>query len=103
MSHAVFAIAPDGEAMRLAVSGEIDLATAPQMQAALKSLAEEGAAVIVVDMGALEFIDASGIGVLLSAAADARAQGHRLVLARVPPLVRRILELVGGGAELLIE
>ena len=76
----------------LRVSGEIDLATADQFGAAL----EEAVAVepdVVVDMGDVTFIDASGLRVILRAAESLNGSGP-LVLVNAPR-VAQLFEVVG--------
>src|SRR5690242_9349196 len=51
----------------LEVGGEIDVDTAPQLREFLISLVEAGDRNIVVDLGRVEFLDATGLGVLVGA------------------------------------
>ena len=56
---------------RLAVDGELDLASAPALQDAVSQLlapdAPEGGVDIVVDLAGLTFLDSSGLRILLQA------------------------------------
>lgn len=76
------------------ISGEIDLASAPELRDGLISLVAAGRAEIVVDGSGVEFIDASGINVLLDAADAARRAGGHLRLSRPSPSFRRLLDLL---------
>jgi anti-anti-sigma factor len=58
---------PSG-AVRLLVEGEIDLATADQLDDALKEAEQVNPESIVLDLSALRFIDSSGLRVLLMSA-----------------------------------
>ena len=71
----------------LVVGGDVDLASAPALREALAD-----PAVVVVDMAAVTFIDAAGLGVLIEA-----HRRHRAGLTlRVPSaIVRRLLALTG--------
>jgi anti-anti-sigma factor len=71
----------EGETVRLLLRAELDLAGAPELSARLKQLAHEGRKVIV-DLRALEFIDSSGLSVLIGAAADARRNGWDIAIIR---------------------
>jgi anti-anti-sigma factor len=77
------------------VEGELDLATAPQLQAALLSEAEPGD--LKLDCIGLRFMDSQGVRTLLRVA-SARPPGGQLVLQRLTPEVRRIAELVQLGS-----
>jgi anti-sigma B factor antagonist len=85
------------------VAGEIDLATAPRLRAALVGILEDGNADAVVDLAAVEFIDASGIGVLVWAASMAGERGGRLTIRNPSQAVRLVLDLLELDGELEIE
>jgi anti-anti-sigma factor len=70
------------------LAGDLDLTTASQFHDAL--VAADGHDVDV-DLHALEFIDAGGIGVLASAATRCQHAGARLRVHRTTPFVRQIL------------
>jgi anti-sigma B factor antagonist len=73
--------ARDDERLTLSLSGELDLATAPQLEeAALPAIREGGH--VVVDLRALEFIDSSGVRVLVAGHAAAQLSGGRLTIVR---------------------
>ena len=55
----------DGALLVVAPSGELDLATAPALGAALVDAGASGAARVVLDLRDLEFVDSSGIGLIL--------------------------------------
>ncbi len=53
---------------------------------------------IVLDLGELEFMDASGVRLLLHLSARSEANGDRLrIIPSRSPQVRRVLELTGAG------
>ena len=88
-------LARDEGLTRLAVAGELDLATVPELEAALPAPAP--GETLVVDLRELAFIDSAGIHVLMRLDIDARAQGWSLVVVRAPPDVQRILDLCHLG------
>jgi anti-sigma B factor antagonist len=79
----------------LAVVGEVDLASAPKVrQAVIDALAAGGGPPsVVLDLGSVDFIDSSGLGVVLGALKRVRAAGGRLRVVVREPQVRRIFEL----------
>jgi anti-anti-sigma factor len=85
----------DGTA-RVALHGELDLASAHQMEERLASIDEQGPSLLVVDLGGLIFIDSSGLRVLLLADARARERGYELVLLPGQEPVQRVFEMTGA-------
>jgi anti-sigma B factor antagonist len=77
----------------VALSGELDLASAPKLDDELKHVEERGVEVIVLDLQALSFMDSSGLRALLAADARAREAGRRLVLVRGDERVQRVLKI----------
>lgn len=78
----------------VAVEGEIDLNTSPQLGHALSEVLDEGSSQVTVDLTAVEFIDATGIGTLIAASNRAKALGGRLSLRAPSRAVRRILDIL---------
>jgi anti-sigma B factor antagonist len=76
-------------------TGELDLYTAPRLQAALAGLLRGDVDRIVVDLAGVEFCDSTGMNVLLSAMKRIKEQGGSLELAAPRPAVKRILQVTG--------
>ena len=76
------------------VRGEVDMATAPQLREALFGIVDGGATSIAIDCRGLEFLDSSGIGVLI-AVRKRLGDGGALTLEAPPAHVRKVLELTG--------
>lgn len=75
---------------------EIDAATSPQLREHLRdAISANPGTVVVVDMGAVEFIDSTGLGVLVGALKRARLDGGDLALVNVQPMVMRIFTVTG--------
>jgi anti-sigma B factor antagonist len=77
------------------VTGELDIATAPELERALLQ-AQSQAQLVVLDLRELAFMDSSGAHVIVDASIRARQLGRRLVLLRTPPDVDRIFMLTGS-------
>src|ERR671929_1309116 len=92
----------DGRAY-LTLRGELDLATAPELEQLVNERIDAGQDV-VVDLRALEFMDSSGIRVLVAAHARAGRSGTRLVVVRPERghPVAKIIEVSGLDGELNI-
>jgi anti-anti-sigma factor len=84
---------------RVTVTGELDLATSCRLADALSSPAD-GTAVVILDLGDVTFIDATVLGVILSAHRRLCGAGCGLVLVPGPRAVQRLFEITGTEAEL---
>ena len=91
----------DDAADVIAVRGEIDMATAPQLRDLFDQLIEAGSRRIVLDCRELAFLDSSGIGVLVAARNHLGDDGE-IVLDSPPPHVRKVLEITGVAAHLSV-
>ena len=92
-------VVSSSEPVRVALSGEIDCATAPMARARLlAAVRDHPGRECVVNMSEVTFLDCSGIGVLVDAREEARSTGGFLRLAEVGPGPQRILTLVGMDA-----
>jgi len=78
----------------IALCGELDLANASTAEAALEELLDEGAPV-VVDMRELEFIDSTGIALLVAALGRGGEESRVRFIPSSAPAVTRVLELTG--------
>jgi anti-anti-sigma factor len=88
---------------RLSVSGELDLATTPLLEQQARTLVADGARSIVIDLAELNFIDSTGLRLLLQLNKEAANDGWRMLITRPSEQAQRILEITGMGAELPIE
>jgi anti-anti-sigma factor len=86
---------PLGEVPGIALAGEIDIAVAPQVSAALDEGARTTDGAFVVDLSDLEFLDSSGVTVLVRARAVLGREDRELVVICPPGPVRRIFEVAG--------
>jgi anti-sigma B factor antagonist len=84
---------PERERVRVIPYGELDLATVEQLETQIAELRTRGWATIVLDLRRLDFMDSTGLRLLIELDAESRADGfHFAVLDREGP-VRRLLEL----------
>ena len=84
--------------VRLRVSGEIDIVTAPSFTEAIETPLREGRSV-VVDLEDVSFIDSSGLSALVSAITAARRNEWDLSVARAMSTeVTRLIQISGLGA-----
>lgn len=82
----------------VAVRGELDMNTAPELEDELKRAALDDAATVMLDLSACEFIDSTGIALIVRTwqRVDAEGEGRgRLVLCCKNHQVRRLLKITG--------
>jgi anti-sigma B factor antagonist len=84
----------DGWAV-LAVGGEVDVATAPRLREQLISLVNQGSHRIVVDLTAVDFLDSTGLGVLVGALKRVRTHDGDLSLVCDEPRILKVFEITG--------
>ena len=76
------------------VRGDLDCHTAPQLRAVLAELADSPRTVIL-DVGRSDFIDSTGLGVLVGGLRRLRQQGGDMVVRSPSPTTARLFEVTG--------
>lgn len=84
-----------GDCAVLSVAGDVDLATSPILINKVESLFREPIASIALDLGAVTFLDSSGIAALLKAHTLAVEHGVPFTFASVSLAVRDVVKSVG--------
>ena len=79
----------------LHVFGEVDVSTAPRLRQQLVEIAAAGDASAVVDLDPVEFLDSTGLGVLVSGLKRFRTQGGDLFLVCTQRRVLKVFEITG--------
>jgi anti-sigma B factor antagonist len=89
-----FAVSSEGEGgiTVLVVQGELDFGTASQLEEPLRSASEEA---LIVDLSGCDFIDSSGIALLVASFNEARKNGRQMALCGARQQVLRVLEIAG--------
>lgn len=95
MTHRPSPGKPAAGSARVVLTGDLDVTSGPALRRQLEAAATSGARRIVVDLGELEFLDCSGLGLLLSAQEQLGRQGRELYLRRGRPAVQRVFGLTG--------
>jgi len=87
--------AKQGDTHVISLCGELDLANAATAEAELKTSLESDGSSIVVDMRELEFIDSTGIALLVAALGHNDGETRVKFVPSPAPAVARVLELTG--------
>lgn len=88
-------VAPDRESVIVRPVGELDLATAPVVDAQLSELVAVGFGSLVLDLRKLRFLDSAGLQLLLSWEAKSRSAGIDMRILPGPPAVQRVFDVAG--------
>lgn len=83
------------QAVVIGVRGELDLASSPALEEELERGAAASAELVIVDLRNLEFMDSTGLSVLVRAHQRATENGQRFGVVRGPQQVQRLLSLTG--------
>jgi anti-sigma B factor antagonist len=79
----------------VAVGGEVDLYTAPELERALAGPLAEGTARLVVDLSEATFVDSTALHVFLCAARQLDREAGELIVVVPDPNVRKVFEITG--------
>jgi anti-sigma B factor antagonist len=79
----------------VAVSGEVDLHTTPELERALAAPVTEGVTQLVVDLSGATFIDSTALHILLRAARQLDPKGGELIVVVPDPNVRKVFAITG--------
>ena len=85
----------EGDRTVLSVGGEIDVYTAPKLREQLVDLVNSGQYHLVVDMEGVEFLDSTGLGVLVGGLKRVRAHEGSLRLVCTQERILKIFRITG--------
>ncbi|MGH9064756.1 MAG: STAS domain-containing protein [Acidimicrobiales bacterium] len=79
----------------VAVQGEVDVYTAPRLRERLVELVSQGVYRIVVDLEGVDFLDSTGLGVLVGGLKRLRSHDGDLALVCTQPRILKVFEITG--------
>ncbi len=79
----------------IAVRGEIDLFTAPELKKVLTDAIEGGELRLVIDLSEVSFLDSTALGVLIGAVKRLRSRGGALALVNTDASIAKTFEITG--------
>jgi len=90
------AVRIDGDTATVRLAGELDVEKADELRAKLdEALSGPGVTTVLVDLGAVEFVDSTGLGALMAAYNRATAAGQVLRAVDIPTRVERLFAITG--------
>jgi anti-sigma B factor antagonist len=101
-SHFRLEVRNQGRATVIAVSGELDLASSPALQEELDRVAVSDSQMLIIDLRELDFMDSTGLSVLVRAHQRIEEQGRQLAMVKGPQQVQRLLSLTGVAERLTL-
>lgn len=88
-------IVPEDGRVLVRLGGELDMSTVPILEARLREALDGGGRRLVVDLRGLDFIDSTGLTLLVRWGRGAEQDGYELALVRGEARVHRLFELTG--------
>jgi anti-sigma B factor antagonist len=85
----------EGSTKLISVSGELDLASGPELESELDKVSAPETTLVVVDLRELEFMDSTGLSIIVRAHQRLAEGGCELGLVRGSTQVQRLLDLTG--------
>lgn len=89
-----------GRAAIVAIAGELDLASSPELEQRLVELLNGDIDLLVIDLRELEFMDSTGLSIIVGAHQRLAETGRKLSLVKGPQQVQRLLDLTGVSERL---
>ena len=84
----------------ITLRGDVDVFSAPLLRQTIVDLVNDGAVRLLIDLEAVEHLDATGVGVLQEGAKRAGGQGGSLGVVGGPGVIREIIEAGGAGTQI---
>ncbi len=85
----------DTDRVVVVLDGELDMATAPRLQGAIDDPGVAAMPSVVLDLRELQFIDSTGLRVILAALQASRDRGQEFAITRGSAQVERLLSITG--------
>ncbi|MCY4160052.1 MAG: STAS domain-containing protein [Bacteroidetes bacterium] len=95
MSNFSVAFRDAGDVTVLAICGELDAHTAPELESAIKKCRDEGKAKLVVNGSDLEYISSAGLGVFMAFIEEIRALDGDIKICALKSKIFNVFDLLG--------
>ncbi|MGI6697829.1 MAG: STAS domain-containing protein [Clostridiales bacterium] len=103
MSGAEYCYQNDGGRCVVKVKGEIDIYTAAEFKKQINAAIEEVAGDLHIDCSELQYMDSTGLGVLIGALKRMKEQGRNIYLENLRPNVRKLFAITGLDKIFILE
>jgi anti-anti-sigma factor len=85
----------DERGVVLALFGELDVISAPELAEQLDALAADACPLVLLELSGLTFVDSAGVSVLVKARHEAEANGRRLILRGATEQMHQVFSVLG--------
>jgi anti-sigma B factor antagonist len=82
-----------GDAVTVAFAGELDISRAEEVERTLEQVEDDRPTLVVFDLRGLDFLDSTGLRIILGADSRARRDGRRVVIVPGPENVHRVFRI----------
>src|SRR5438874_2586615 len=86
-------VTTSGTTVTVAFSGELDISRAEEVERELERIESEGPELLVIDLRGLEFLDSTGLRLILGADSRGRREGRRVAIVPGPESVHRVFRI----------
>ena len=86
-------VSADGDIATVSLRGELDLSGVDRAREAIEQAESDTPGLLVLDLSELDFLDSTGLEVILRAARRAHDGGRRLIVRKPSRYVKRLLEM----------
>ncbi len=87
----------------ICISGEIDLFAAPDFKTRLYEAVGDGEVDVILNCSQLEYIDSTGLGILLGALKKVRQNNHHVYIKNLKENVRKLFKITGLDKAFIVE
>lgn len=93
----------DESIWNIELSGEVDIYTAGQLKEAFIKIIEERKENIRINAEKLEYIDSTGLGVLIGALKRLKLENKQIIMSNIKPSIKKLLNITGLDKIFVIE
>lgn len=86
---------PEGKWMVVDVKGEVDVYTAPKLREKIVDLVTQGSHEIIVNLEGVEFLDSTGLGVLVGGLKRVKSHDGTMALVCTKPKILKVFSITG--------
>lgn len=86
---------PEGDWTVVDVKGEVDVYTAPKLREKIVDLVNQGSHKIIVNLEDVEFLDSTGLGVLVGGLKRVKSHDGTLALVCTKPKILKVFSITG--------